>query len=71
MNHIVQRMGATSSNGAAPRPCFSPYFGQNGYGTDRITAVQVELQFERPLYLRADRRLMADCCHLGKRLFST
>ena len=60
MNHFVQRLGATLSNDAASSRSFLLYLGQNGQGTDRMAAAQVELPFERQLYLQAERLLMAD-----------
>jgi hypothetical protein len=60
MNHFVQRPDTTPSDGAASSPCFSPYFGQNGQRTDRMAAVKVEPPFERPVYLQAERQLMAE-----------
>jgi len=59
MNHFVQRLG-TSSNGATSNPCFSPYFGQNGPGSDRMAAAQVEPPFERQFCLRAEGPVVAE-----------
>ena len=59
MNHFVQRLGATPSNDAASSPSFRPYFGQNGQGAERNAAAQVERPFERQLYLRAERWVVA------------
>lgn len=47
-------------NGAASSLFPTPYFGQNGQGTDRLAAVQVELPFERQLYRRTKRRVVAE-----------
>ena len=59
MNHFVQRQGATLSNDAASSRSFLLYLGQNGKGTDRMAAAQVERPFERQLNLRAERRVVA------------
>lgn len=63
MNPCVQSQNATPSNGEASSPSFLPYFGQNGQGTDRMAAAQVERPFERQLYLRAERRVVAGPCY--------
>ncbi len=59
MNPFVQGLGAIPGNGPASSASFVPYFRQNGQGTDRMAAAQVEPPFERPLSLWAQRRLMA------------
>ena len=48
-----------TSNGTVSSLPSLAYFGQNEQGADRLAATQVEPPFERPLYVRAERRLMA------------